>query len=243
VAPTAAAVERLTTRLRFSSGHLLVAVFDSHADERFDPLVRARGSACCFAFYKRWLRGETVAFERDGGDFLSPTGGCPGAHRHLGLAATPPSLAGFLAHEGLKASVELAQRCVDRFTSPEPAAGAVLVGPLRLEQWEAIRSVSFVVDPDRLSALMTLATYWDDDPDPIRAPFSSGCGMLWGELESGARTRPVIGCTDVAMRRHLPSDLLCLTVTPAHFEKMLTFPDGCFLDRAWWNELIDSRNR
>jgi hypothetical protein len=245
VAPTSAAVERLTTRLRLGQDHLVVAVYDSPADEQgFDPLVRARGSACCFAYFKRWQRGETVAFERDSGDFLNVTGGCPGAHRYLGLEhAAPPSLASFLAEEeGLKASVELAQRFVDRVEPPSPSSGSVLLGPLKLGKWAAVRSVSFLVDPDRLSALMALATFWDDASDPIRAPFSSGCGLLWAELEAQGEDRPLIGCTDIAMRRHLPPELLCLTVAPARFEKMLTFPDGCFLDRPWWNELIDSRS-
>jgi len=39
----------------------------------------------------------------------------------------------------------------------------------------------------------------------------------------------VIGATDLAMRRHLPPDILMLSVTLARFEQMLTFPDDCFL--------------
>jgi len=53
--------------------------------------------------------------------------------------------------------------------------------------------------------------------------------------------RAVIGATDLAMRRHLPPDILSLTVTPARFEQMLTFPDDCFLYHPWWNELMDFR--
>jgi hypothetical protein len=55
--------------------------------------------------------------------------------------------------------------------------------------------------------------------------------------------RPVIGCTDMAMRKYIPPEMLCLTVSPARFEKMMTIPDGSFLDKAWWNELMDSRKQ
>jgi len=34
-----------------------------------------------------------------------------------------------------------------------------------------------------------------------------------------------------------------LTVTPARFEEMLTFPDDCFLYKNWWNDLMDHRQK
>jgi hypothetical protein len=45
------------------------------------------------------------------------------------------------------------------------------------------------------------------------------------------------------MRRYLPPEILTLTVSRARFEKMLAFPDEAFLNRGWWNDLIDFRSR
>jgi hypothetical protein len=88
-----------------------------------------------------------------------------------------------------------------------------------------------------------LAAYWSSDPDEIAAPFSSGCGLMWRELISFDRDRPILGCTDIAMRKYVPPHILCLTVSPARFEKMVNFPDGSFLNREWWNDLMDSRQK
>ena len=103
--------------------------------------------------------------------------------RAVGLAKSYPE---FMAHfltdgqaapmgEGLKATPEIAQEYLDQARPIEPSGDRVLIGPLRLERWDKVRSVTFFADPDRLSALMTLATYWSSDPEEMIAPFSSGC--------------------------------------------------------------------
>jgi hypothetical protein len=249
--PTDAAIKRVVKKLRLETP--LIAVYDAEPGDEFHPLVIAKGHACCFAFYKRWLAGETVAFVKAPGEseFEQPTHGCPGAQRALGLVEEYPEyMANFLTDgngaptgEGLMASAELAQEFLDRASPPKLSSNAVLIGPLRVDRWEKVRSVTFLVDPDRLSAVMRLAGYWSSDPDLVAAPFSSGCGLLWRELENMEEDRPVIGCTDMAMRKYIPPEMLCLTVSPARFEKMMTIPDGSFLDKAWWNELMDSRKQ
>jgi hypothetical protein len=247
--PTQAAIDRLTKCLRLSTP--LIAIFDCPPSPEFEPLVRARGRACLFAFYDRWLEGQTVVFEKSESGFTDPRNGCNGAQIAFGLVREyPPFMSHFLTDgvgapmgEGLKARAELAQEFIDRAVSPYPSGDTVLAGPLRLSAWEHVRSVTFLVDPDRLAALMTLATYWTTEQNTICAPFSSGCGLLWRELDNQGEDRAVIGCTDIAMRRYLPPEILGFTVTPQRFEKMLTFPDDAFLNRDWWNELMDSRER
>jgi hypothetical protein len=249
--PKEAAITHVMKKLRLDTP--LIAVYDTPLSDEFHPLVMAKGHACCFAFYKRWLAGETVAFTKapEESEFTEPTHGCPGAQRALGLVEKyPPYMANFLTDgkgapmgEGLMATPELAQEFLDRSVPPKLSGDSVLIGPLRLEQWGKVRSVTFLVDADRLSAVMRLAGYWSSDPDLIAAPFSSGCGLLWREVENQERDRPVIGCTDMAMRKYIPPEILCLTVTPGRFEQMMTVPDGSFLDKSWWNELMDSRKQ
>jgi hypothetical protein len=245
--PTADAVQRLTGKLRLTTP--LIAVYDSPAEGKLAPLIEAKGRACCFAFYPRWLKGETVVYRKGGGAFDAREGGCAGAQRAFGLERDYP---GYMAHfltdgvgaptgEGLKATPALAQEFLDRAQPPRPGGSAILIGPLRLDAWAEVRSVTFFVDPDRLAALMTLAGFWSADNDLIAAPFSSGCALMWRALGEYDRDRPVIGCTDIAMRKYVPPEVLSLSVTPQRFEQMLGVPEGSFLDRDWWNGLLDAR--
>lgn len=236
--PSVEAIERLRNRLRLSTP--LLAVYDSEPSDTFAPLIEAKGSACCFAYYKQWLAGETLVIRKGGG-------GCAGATRAFGLEKTyPPYMAHFLTDgvgapkgEGLRASADIAQAYIDGATPPDVKSDSVLLGPLRPEQWERTRSVTFLVDPDRLAAVMTLAGYWSAR-DVVTAPFGSGCSFLWRALD-GDKT--VIGGTDIAMRRYLPPEMVTFTVSPSHFAKMLTFPEESFLFKSWWNDLMDCRAR
>lgn len=249
--PTEKAIDRLRKALRLSTP--IICLYDSAPDASFAPTVEAKGALCCFAYYHRWVKGETLVVRRgEGEDFRSPRHGCPGLQSHFGFTKKyPPWMANFLTDgkngaplgEGLKASPALAQEYLDRIVYPQPSADTVLMGPLRLDRWRDIRTVTFFADPDRLSALMTLAAFYSADPETIQAPFSSGCGQLWEVFGHHRQDRAVIGCTDIAMRRYLPRDILCLTVTPARFEQMTDFPDDAFLMRSWWQELMEARQK
>jgi hypothetical protein len=237
--PTVERIQRLTERLRLATP--LIALYDARPSDAFAPLVEPTGSTCCFAYYGRWLAGETLVVRKG-------SKGCQGAVRALGLEKTYPAyMAHFLTDgvgapkgEGLKAAAELAQAFIDRAKPPDVRSGAVLIGLLRPEQWNTVRSVTFLVDPDRLSGVMTLAGYWSAANEVV-APFGSGCSFLWRALGEADGDRAVLGATDLAMRRYLPREMLTLTVSPARFEKMLTFPGDSFLYRRWWNDLMDSR--
>ena len=247
--PAQSSINRLVEKLRLSTP--IIAIYDTEPSEIFEPIVKATGRTCCFAYLKRWLKGETLVIERGEGGFSDPDRGCMGAQTAFGLKhGYPPFMANCLTDgkgapmgEGLKASPELAQEFLDRAVPPALKGDTLLIGPLRIESWESVRSVTFLVDPDRLSALMTLSAYWTSDPDVIYAPFSSGCGLMLRELEAIKSERALIGCTDIAMRKYLPRDMLCFTVSPPWFERMLDFPDDAFLNKSWWNELMDQREK
>jgi hypothetical protein len=249
--PSEQALERLRKALRLTTP--IIALYDAEPEESFAPSVEATGSACCFAYYPAWVKGKTLVVRRgEGEDFMKPRHGCPGLQSHFGFRKQyPPWMANFLTDgrngaplgEGLKASPALAQEYLDRVAYPAPSGDTVLLGPLRLDHWRQVRTLTFFADPDRFSALMTLAAFWTADPEEIQAPFSSGCGLLWEAFGHHARDRAVIGCTDIAMRRFIPRDLLCLSVTPARFERMVDFPDDAFLMKSWWNELMAAREK
>jgi hypothetical protein len=240
-APREESIERLRGLLHLSTP--LIGVYDARPSDDFAPMVRAEETNCCFAYYDRWLAGETLVFEKGGG-------GCKGAHAGLGLERhTAPFAAHFLTDgvgapraEGLKATPEIAQAYLDSVAPPPPEveSDAVLIGPLRLAAWDRLRSVTFLVDPDRFAAVLTLAGYWSARDVGV-APFGSGCALMWRALGAFPDGTAVIGATDVAMRKHLPPDVLTLSVGPAHFAKMVTVPDASFLSLADWKGIIEKR--
>jgi hypothetical protein len=237
---TPEAIERLCLHLRLSAP--IVALYDAPPGPQFDPIVEPDETTCCFAYYERWVAGETLLLKRGGP-------GCPGGHRAFGLEkTTPPFMAHFLTDgvgaptgQGLKATPEIGRALLDQARPVDVEGDLVLVGPLRANQWDAVRSVTFFVDADRMSAVTTLAGYWSTKKDVVVAPFASGCASLLRALGEYDEDRAVLGGLDVAMRRHLPEGLMTLTVSPARFAKMLTFPEASFLFRPWWEELMRQR--
>ena len=127
--PTEDAIARLKGKLRIQTP--LIAVYDAPPSAAFEPTVKARGRTCCFAYYPRWMKGETLVIERSDGDFTHADCGCPGAQIALGLGGTyPPFMANFLTDgkgapmgEGLKATPALAQEFLDRASRAAERSG------------------------------------------------------------------------------------------------------------------------
>ncbi|MFW6126218.1 MAG: DUF169 domain-containing protein [Chloroflexota bacterium] len=240
-APSQERIDALLEALRLDTP--VIALYDSADIEAFKPLVRPEGMNCCFASYARWLEGNTLVLTAD-------AEGCPGGLFHLGLRdSIVPNIEYFLTcgreevhGEGLKGSPEIAKVWLDKHARLAPRSGHVLIGPLKLDQWDSVKTLSFFVDPDRLSALMTLSGYWSAE-DVVAAPFGSGCSLLWRAVEEHEGEKAVIGGTDIAMRRHLPPDILVFTVAPGLFSRMVNVPPGSFLDRDWWATLMAAREK
>jgi hypothetical protein len=36
---------------------------------------------------------------------------------------------------------------------------------------------------------------------------------------------------------------MCLSVSPTRFQKMVHFPEEAFLNREWWNDLMNARQK
>jgi hypothetical protein len=243
-------VDRLCSALHLE--YPLLALYHAEPGPEFEPLIYARGRACCFAYFKRWREGQTLVVEPARGEWGKTGTGCMGMQRAFGISeARTPWLAHFLTDgkggapmgEGLKATPELAQQWIDRGDSLRAQSRTALLGPLRPDRFDAAQSVTFFCDPDRLAALITLATYWSADPEEVVAPFSSGCGHFWRVLKTLGRDRALVGGTDVAMRKYLPPNLLSFTVSPERFERMAAFPDDAFLNKEWWKGLMAARGK
>jgi hypothetical protein len=220
----------------------VVGVYDAPDPEAFAPLVapQARGRECVFGFYRNWLSGQTLHITRD--NF-----GCGGAGRALcgvQTRARDDFIRFLVDDEGLKASHDLMAQWLDSRPPYQQEHAHLLIGPLRPEQYVYLKTVTFYVTPDQFSLLALGAQYSSapTDPPPVIAPFGSGCAQLLSLFDDLGVPQALAGATDIAMRQHLPADVLALTVTRPMFEQLCALDERSFLSKPFWQRLRTARS-
>ena len=109
---------------------------------------------------------------------------------------------------------------------------------------ENVRSITLLVNPDQLSALVVLANHEHPERENVAIPFGAGCQiigvLMYRELDS-ATPRALVGLTDLSarknVRRILGKDVMSFSMTPALFKEMEANVDGSFLKRNTWAAL------
>lgn len=152
----------------------------------------------------------------------------------------------FLQGERYLKSADVAKRFLAVVPMRDIPAQYVVVKPLDLAEpeQEDIKSVTFFVDPDRLSALVVLANYTDPDLENVIVPWAAACQIMgifaYRELER-EHPRALIGLTDLSARLHvrtsLGSNVLSFTAPWPLFLSMEQNVEGSFLQRKTWAEL------
>jgi hypothetical protein len=219
----------------------LIGLYDAPVPEAFEPLIGPNPGtrACCFIFFEQWLAGKTI-------HLMADTAGCGGA-RHWLFGETTRSRQEYIEflvdNEGLKASHGLMDQWLETHRPYEPEHPHLLIGPLRSDQYRYLKTVTFYVNPDQLSLLITGAHYHysPGDPPAVVAPFGSGCMEMVTLFEDLDRPQALIGATDIAMRQHLPADILAFTVTKSMYELLCELGPESFLNKPFWARLRQSR--
>jgi hypothetical protein len=216
----------------------LIGFYDAPDPAPFAPLVTPGKNDCIFLFYKSWLEGLTLHSTRE-------HYGCGGAGNCLWQiqARSRKDFIKFLAEgEGLKASGALMKKCIDSTTPYRAEHDHIFIGPLRPESWPYVKTITFLVNPDQLSALMIGAQYDSspDDPPPVLAAFGSGCRELIPFKDFGL-AQASIGATDIAMRQHLPPDILAFSVTRSMFGRLCALDERSFLFKPFFKRLKEAR--
>jgi len=159
------------------------------------------------------------------------------------LGLSTPEFVKFLADdEGLKASHALMEKWLDSGGGYRASNSHLLIGPLKASAWAWAKTVTFLVNPDQLSALAIGAQYRSapDDPPPVVAPFGSGCSQLV-PFRDMCLPQASIGSTDIAMRQHLPPEILIFTVTRTMFEQLCDLGERSFLYKPFLERLKKAR--
>lgn len=217
----------------------LVGFYDVPDTKPFEPFAETKH--CLFSAYADWHKGASVLVSKE--KFK-----CPGAGYWLcGVEAMPrDKFVNFLANiEGLKSSADIMNKWLDNQKTYKQIHPYMVIGPLKNNQYEYLRTVTFFVNPDQLSLLMTGAEYHNAGVDNHRviAKFGSGCSQLAALFDDFESPQAIIGATDIAMRQYLPPDILALTVTKRMFEQLCELDENSFLFKPFWKRLRDAREK
>ncbi len=219
----------------------LVGFYDVPDPRPFEPF--ARPERCLFSCYENWLKGESVCVSES-------NCGCRGGGYWVGgvaFAARDDFARSLNEREGFKSSHELMKQWLDNQKPYRIEHGYVVVGPLRDEQYDLIKTVTFFVNPDQLSLLLLGTEYHNASVDihPAMTAFGSGCGQmaaLFGNFDPDT-PKAMIGATDIAMREHLPPDILALTVNKPMYRQLCELDENSFLYRPFWKRLRKARGQ
>jgi hypothetical protein len=147
-------------------------------------------------------------------------------------------------NEGFRENAQLTEAWLDAHPTFAPQNGNIFIGPVRDELSKYLRTITFFVNPDQLSVLVYAAYYHahPDDPEPVLAPFGSGCGLMFSMFPDLSHAQAMIGATDIAMRQHVPPNILAFTVTVPMLNRLLRLDDGhSFLDKPFLTRLKIAR--
>jgi hypothetical protein len=219
----------------------LIGVYDAPDPSLFEPLVHfpPKMRACLFEYYNDWMNGKTLVLNAE--DY--GCGGC-GTWWFNRPSRTREGYLDFLANkEGLKASEELMGTWFDEIRRYSPEHGFILVGPLKEQAFEYLKTITFYVNPDQLSVLLTGAQYFQPytGESRVTVDFGSGCMEMLTILQGLEGPRGIVGATDMAMRNNLPPDKLAFTVNKEMYEDLCRLDERSFLARPFLKMLRSAR--
>ncbi|WP_430934860.1 DUF169 domain-containing protein [Saccharicrinis sp. 156] len=219
----------------------LIGVYDAPHDAMMDRVIEpvAHRRTCIFAYFNAWMRGQTLKL-------TSMNFGCKGSGYWLFGKETRDreELVDFLVgEEGLKCSGELMDDWLDVTPAYRSKHKCLYVGPIKNSMVDYLKSVTFFVNPDQLSALIVAANYHagPEEGNPVDIPFGSGCMQLLTLVPDNEKPKALVGASDLAMRKYLPNNLLAFTVNVRMFDRLCSIGQDSFLNKPYLKDLIEFR--
>ncbi|MDQ1355369.1 MAG: hypothetical protein QG657_5679 [Acidobacteriota bacterium] len=229
-------IEKLEIRLP------LIGFYDAPNPEDFEPLTKPdpEQPMCLFKFFENWLQGKTLHLH--GENF-----GCGGCGHWLFSKESfdqEEFTSLMVDKEGLKESKELLSLWFDQAKRYKPQNEHLFIGPLRQGLTSYLKSITFLVNPDQLSALMVGAYYYyapDDPVPPVIIAFGTGCMQMLPLFKDIDYPQAMLGGTDMGMRQFLPPDILAFTTTLPLFRQLCLLDERSFLYKPYLQKLKETR--
>ncbi len=218
----------------------LTGFYDTPEKRLSEPFIAAR--QCIFSCYQGWMQGESTCLSEQNVKEIE----CPGAgYWNCNVTSVPSEqVAHYLAvQEGLKASQDLMCQWLASQLPYKKEHDYIVIGPLRKEYYQYLKTITFYVNPDQISMLITGAEYHNASTSyhPVTAAYGTGCGQLAAVFDDFDMPKAMIGGTDIAMRPYLPCDILAFTVTKPMFELLCRLDEKSFLHKSFWNNVKQAR--
>ncbi|QEM70186.1 hypothetical protein FO488_09655 [Geobacter sp. FeAm09] len=180
------------------------------------------------------------------GNESAPTGKAIG--EGMKAAGVPGSFVEMFLHgERYKKTPELADRFVNELPMADVSTPYVVMKPLSQVDPEKDKpvSVSFLVNPDQLSALVILANYDRPGQENVAIPYAAACQVIgilsYNEAASGLQ-RCLVGLTDISARKNLKgqglSGKLTFTVPFRRLCEMESQVPGSFFEKETWEKVV-----
>jgi hypothetical protein len=195
--------------------------------------------------YENWPGGVECFYQflADGNEGAEAGRQLPG---QIGSLFRKESLVSFIHGEGYLKNAERARAFVAALPMLDIPARYVVFKPLsQVADGDRPEVIIFLVDPDRLAALVVLANYDRDDNENVIIPFAAGCqsiGLLAYREARSPRPRAVVGLMDISARKYvspqLGRNLMTFAVPFAMFQEMEGNVAGSFLERETWRSLV-----
>ena len=163
----------------------LIGFYDVADPKPFEPFAKPK--RCIFSCYKNWLRGKSIFISEGNcscqGSGYWVGGVVPGwVMKSAVTDRTPREIfaKSLNQREGFKSSDELMCQWLENLKPYMIENGYVVIGPLKDDQYEHLKTVTFYVNPDQLSLLLLGAEYNNAsiNNNPIITAFGSGCGQM-----------------------------------------------------------------
>jgi uncharacterized protein (DUF169 family) len=156
----------------------------------------------------------------------------------------PKSLFGeFLEGERYLKSPDLVKKFVERLPITEIPSKFVVLKPLQAvdADKENLATITFLVTPDQLAALVVLANYGRDHDENVTIPYAAACqaiGIFSYKERASKKQRAVVGLNDMTARKYLKKyfddDLMSFSVPSSMFQEMEDNVTGSFLGKKVW---------
>jgi uncharacterized protein (DUF169 family) len=211
------------------------------------------GHGCIAPLIFSAAKGKTIAFDKD-------TTGYACSAFYLGyndwifngieyfLSTTPNRMFGERECEQFLKSPEQAKEYLDSVTPKEMRKGAIVFKPFdKLLEDEVPEVVIFFVNPDQLSALVSLIHYNHPlDSNRVVTGFASSCASVVTfplQFAASGQMKAFQGYFDPAARHSVPENILSLSMPFKMYEEICGYIEDSFLFTERWQQVLSRINK
>lgn len=205
-----------------------------YSDQEEAPTEKVNG--CLFKCMKLVRSGKTVSLG-------SETITCGGGKFYTGFTEMPERVPGFVSlKEKYKKTPEMVLDFIKETQVPQTDKNYLHFARIdQIPSLDKVEGILFLATPDRLSGLATWATFDNNAPDAVAAPFGSGCCSVITQAvlenrKQGRRT--FLGFFDPSVRPYFEADLLSFTVPMSRFKEMYhSMRESCLFGTHAWGKI------